>query len=215
MFTHLHCHSNYSFLEGASRIDELIARAGALGMSALALTDTNGLYGAVPFYKTALSAHIKPILGTELRADGSRIIFLARNSAGYGKLCRLITSFHLAGKKLPDGAGLQQSAGTENAFTPFLRALLTEGDPDLYTILHAGSLLRLRHASHIPHNLYLEIPGAAGAAAIARLARLAARLNLPPVATGPVLFSTPDGYEAHKLLTAIRTRSTIATIPPP
>ena len=214
MFTHLHCHSNYSFLEGASRIDELIARAGALGMSALALTDTNGLYGAVPFYKTALSAHIKPILGTELRADGSRIIFLARNSAGYGKLCRLITSFHLAGKKLPDGAGLQQSAGTENAFTPFLRALLTEGDPDLYTILHAGSLLRLRHASHIPHNLYLEIPGAAGAAAIARLARLAARLNLPPVATGPVLFSTPDGYEAHKLLTAIRTRSTIATIPP-
>ena len=214
MFTHLHCHSNYSFLEGASRVDELVARAGALGMSALALTDTNGLYGAVPFYKVARGARIKPILGTELRTNGTRIVFLARNSAGYGKLCRLITSFHLTGKKLPDGTGIPKSAGTDSAFTPLLRILLAEGDPDLYILLHADPLLRLRHALRITPNLYLEIPATAGAAAIARLARLAARFSVPPVATVPVLFSTPDGYELHKVLTAIRTRSTVATIPP-
>ena len=214
MFTHLHCHSNYSFLEGASRIEELVARAGAIGMSAIALTDTNGLYGAIPFYKTALSARIKPILGAELRTNGIRIILLARNNAGYEKLCGLITSFHLAGEKSPAGAALRQSAARDNAFTPLLRALLADGDPDLYAILHADLLLRLRHASRIPHNLYLEIPATAGAAAITRLARLAARFSIPAVATGPVLFSTPDGYEIHRILTAIRTRSTIATIPP-
>jgi len=82
MFVHLNCHSNYSFLAGeppaaksngpshviggTNRIDDLVRHAAALGFPALALTDTNGLYGAVPFYQSSCKAGIKPIFGTEI-----------------------------------------------------------------------------------------------------------------------------------------------------
>ncbi len=64
-FTHLHCHGAHSFLDGASGIGDLVARAAALGMEALALTDTNGLYGAVPFCLAARAAGVRPIVGAE------------------------------------------------------------------------------------------------------------------------------------------------------
>ena len=64
-FIHLHTHSHYSLLDGLAKIDDLINRAKELGMKALALTDHGNLYGAVEFYKKAVKAEIKPILGVE------------------------------------------------------------------------------------------------------------------------------------------------------
>src|SRR5436309_13005249 len=64
-FVHLHCHSHYSLLDGASRIPELVARARELGMNALALTDHGNLYGAVEFYRECRAAGLNPILGYE------------------------------------------------------------------------------------------------------------------------------------------------------
>lgn len=64
-FVHLHVHSQYSFLDGVSRIKELTARAAAMGMPALALTDINGLYGAIEFYQMARNYKIKPIIGCQ------------------------------------------------------------------------------------------------------------------------------------------------------
>ncbi|MEK7643195.1 MAG: PHP domain-containing protein, partial [Patescibacteria group bacterium] len=64
-FVHLHVHSHYSLLDGLSKIDELVARAKELGMSALALTDHGNLYGAIEFYKKTKKAGLKPILGME------------------------------------------------------------------------------------------------------------------------------------------------------
>ena len=69
VFVHLNCHSHYSFLRAVPRPEELIAAAQAHGMSAVALTDTNGLYAAVPFYLAARDAGVKPILGTVLDVD--------------------------------------------------------------------------------------------------------------------------------------------------
>ncbi len=66
MFIHLNCHSNYSLLEGADKIDDLAQAAAAIGCPALALTDTNALYGAVAFYRSAQRAGIQPIFGTEI-----------------------------------------------------------------------------------------------------------------------------------------------------
>ncbi len=66
-FVHLRCHSHYSFLDGASSVDDLLDAAAELGQDALALTDTNGLYGAVRFWKAARERGIKPIFGAELR----------------------------------------------------------------------------------------------------------------------------------------------------
>jgi DNA-directed DNA polymerase III PolC len=209
-FAHLHCHSNYSFLEGASRVEDLVARAAQLGMKALALTDTNGLYGVIPFYTAARAAGIRPIVGTELRRGGVRLIVLARNRPGYEKLCRIVTAFHLTGGRLRDGRR-PQAHGSGNVPPPLFRALLAGGDPDIFILLPPCRLLLMARRSR---SAYLEIPAAAGAPLIARLVRLASRLGIPPVATGPVLFATPGGYKVHRLLTAIRTRATLATIPP-
>ncbi len=62
----LHLHSNWSLLEGASTVGEYVAAAAAMGLPALAITDTNALYGAVPFYKAAKAAGIKPLIGAEI-----------------------------------------------------------------------------------------------------------------------------------------------------
>lgn len=64
-FTHLHVHTQYSLLDGAARIDELVARAKALGQTALAITDHGAMYGIIDFYKACTKAGIKPILGME------------------------------------------------------------------------------------------------------------------------------------------------------
>ena len=69
-FIHLHVHSQYSFLNGASSLDRLLEKTKALGMPALALTDHNRLTGAVRFYQKALSAGIKPIIGAEIDLEG-------------------------------------------------------------------------------------------------------------------------------------------------
>ena len=64
-FVHLHCHTHYSLLDGASRVPELVERAKALGMNALALTDHGNLYGAVEFYRECRTAGLNPVLGYE------------------------------------------------------------------------------------------------------------------------------------------------------
>lgn len=100
---HLHVHSQYSMQDGLSSIEELIRKALSFKMSALALTDHDGLYGAIPFYKQARKVGIKPIIGCELRvknelASGKiyHLILLAKDQKGYQNLCQLITGAHLS-----------------------------------------------------------------------------------------------------------------------
>ena len=72
-FTHLHVHTEYSLLDGSAKIVELVQRVKELGMDSIAITDHGAMYGAVEFYKAALEAGIKPIIGCEVYvAEGSR-----------------------------------------------------------------------------------------------------------------------------------------------
>lgn len=110
-FTHLHTHSHYSLLDGLAKIDDLINRAGELGMDSLALTDHGVMYGIVEFYQKARAKNIKPILGIEAyvamnsRLDKNpgmddkrnHLILLAKNELGYKNLIKLTTSAHLEG----------------------------------------------------------------------------------------------------------------------
>src|SRR5262245_52588292 len=111
-FVHLHCHSHYSLLDGASRVPELVARAKALGMTALALTDHGNLYGAIEFYRECRSAGLNPILGYEAYvAPGSRtdrearrrgdagyhLTLLARNRTGFRNLVKMASVAFLEG----------------------------------------------------------------------------------------------------------------------
>ena len=105
-FTHLHVHTEYSLLDGASKIDELVARTKELGMDSIAITDHGVMYGVVDFYRAALKAGIKPIIGCEVYvAPGSRfdreigqgedrynhLVLLAENDNGYHNLMKIVS----------------------------------------------------------------------------------------------------------------------------
>jgi DNA polymerase III subunit alpha len=109
-FAHLHLHSQYSLLDGANRIDDVIEGAVEKGMPAIALTDHGNMFGAIEFYDKARAAGIKPIIGIEayvaqgsmLDRDPSRgrsnhLVLLAKNEAGYRNLLRLTTKSYLEG----------------------------------------------------------------------------------------------------------------------
>lgn len=95
MFVHLHCHSSYSFLDGASSIESLVAQAAMYNMPALALTDHNTIAGLPELHKWAAIYRIKPISGAEVTmADGTHITLLVQNREGFRNLCELLTIAH-------------------------------------------------------------------------------------------------------------------------
>src|SRR6478672_10859399 len=100
MYVELHCHSSYSFLDGASLPEELAARAEGLGYEALALTDHNGLYGAMEFAQQAKGRGLQAITGAEVTLeDGTHLTLLAENRTGYAHLCRLLSAAHLGSER--------------------------------------------------------------------------------------------------------------------
>src|SRR6266853_97491 len=111
-FVHLHCHSHYSLLDGASRIPELVRRAREQGMNALALTDHGNLFGAIEFYSACREAGLNPIIGYEAyvaphnrtdrearrRGDaGYPLTLLARDRTGFRNLVKMASAAYLEG----------------------------------------------------------------------------------------------------------------------
>jgi error-prone DNA polymerase len=108
-YAELHCHSNFSFLDGASHPEELVEEAARLGLEALAITDHDGLYGVVRFAEAARALGVPSIFGAELSIgltrsqngvadpEGTHLVVLARDPTGYSRLCRAISAAHLAG----------------------------------------------------------------------------------------------------------------------
>src|SRR5207245_6160852 len=111
-FVHLHCHSHYSLLDGASRIPELVGRARELGMNSVAMTDHGNLYGAIEFYRECKSAGLNPIIGYEAyvaptrltereakkRGDaGYHLTLLAKDITGFRNLIKMASVAFLEG----------------------------------------------------------------------------------------------------------------------
>ena len=196
MFVHLNCHSVYSFLMGASRIDDLVKTAAQMGMPALALTDTNGLYGAVAFYKSARQAGIVPIFGTEIESvKGQRAVLLAKNMEGFGEICRVLTNRYL-----------QESF----SFSESLRKcshdviILSSDQENLEDILKERGT----------KSLAVEISRLGGADdRVVDLIAYSRQRNLPLVATNRVFFTLKEDWKTHRLLSAIRVGSTIYALP--
>src|SRR5260370_13500348 len=92
----LHVHSWYSLLEGVTSPAALLQRAAACGYTALALTDSNNLYGAVEFTEQAQQQGLRPLLGACLRQNRTRCVALIAEQAGYRCLCRVLSRLHLA-----------------------------------------------------------------------------------------------------------------------
>ena len=199
MFTHLHVHSNFTFMSGAATVEDLAERAGELGMKALALTDRNGLYGAIPFYKAARERDLQPILGVELddpRDPRTRAVLLAENRRGFSRICRLITR-----RKLREGFRL---AGA-----------LKEIPGDVIVLAPDPALLEELSASLDGGRLYGELtPGAGeeGRGRIKRLAETARRRNVPLVATADAYLVRAADHPLHRLLRAIGTNRTLFSL---
>ena len=102
MYTELHCHSAYSFLDGASLPEELVASALELGYEALALTDHNGVWGSMEFAQAARGLGLRAIHGAELSlTDGRHVTLLVASERGWRSLCRLLTIAHAATRERP------------------------------------------------------------------------------------------------------------------
>ncbi len=152
-YVELHLHTAFSFLDGASLPEEMIGRARELGYRALAITDHDGLYGAMEFAKAADAAGIAPITGVELTlTDESHLTLLAENRTGYANLCKLITEAH----RLPTGAPIQRlnfSGDEEGGLDLSLRGIgkphphyrdedrLPRLDPELLALYGEGIIL--------------------------------------------------------------------------
>src|SRR4051812_12842906 len=110
-YAELHCHSNFSFLDGASHPEELAEEAVRLGLEALAITDHDGMYGVVRFAEAAAALGLPTVFGAELSLgltrpqngvadpEGGHLLVLARDADGYGRLCRAISTAQMAGRE--------------------------------------------------------------------------------------------------------------------
>lgn len=215
-FVHLHCHSHYSFLRGTGAPGELVRAAADMGMSALALTDMNSLYAAIPFYQQARECGVKPILGVELDiasardAQPTRLLLLACNHTGYRNLCRLVTERHLSpsksGRPESDEVGGPVPLATLAAHRDGLIALCRDLalTPALKEIFGRELYLEVQNFCDGPSHRHL------------RAAReLSARAGIPLVATNGVAFLRPADYLAHRVLNAVRCGTLLSKIAPP
>jgi error-prone DNA polymerase len=211
-YVELHCHSAYSFLDGASMPDELVPRALELGHTALALTDHNGVYGSMEHAQVARSLGLKAIHGAELDLDdGRHLTLLVESSRGWTSLCRLITHAH-AHTRAPEGGPirdtprvtLEQVLGQSDGLV-CLSGCATRGVHDL------RSLGRLREVFG-PDRLRIELqrPFLRNDRGRNRaLEALAKRLGVPTVATGDVHAHDRSRALLQDAFVAIREHTTL------
>ena len=212
MFIELHAHSCFSLLDGVATPEALVARAAALGMPALALTDHDALYGLPAFEAAADSYGVHAILGAELTLeDGAHLTLLAETQAGYANLCRLITAGRL---NAPKGESrLQRSVLAEHtegliALTGCRRgdvtARLLERDHD-GAAAALSTWISLFGRDHVVVELQRHLQR--GDVPLTRaLAELARAQGVLAVATGNVHYLERDDATVQSALTSIRTR---------
>ena len=198
-YVELHCHSNFSFLDGGSHPAELAMRAAELEMPALAITDTGGVYGAVRFLQACRKVGVKPLIGAALEVDGAELLLIARNLRGYSNLCRLLTVAHTDQPKGEARTGL---------------AIVAEHRGDLFYLSATDDQQRLRGLqealgkenvfSELHDHLRPEDPWLLeGRAAMAR------QCGAPCVATNQVHYHDRERRRLHDVLVAIRHRATL------
>ena len=214
-YVELHCHSAYSFLDGASHPEELAARAAALGYPALALTDHDGVYGSLEFAHAAKELGVRPITGAEVTVEsGSHVTLLCESSRGYANLCRILTAAH-AGTR-PEGK--EHRVLLEPGVSLETLAELNEGLVCLSGCARDGLALHdprgtARLAAAFGRERFfveLQRPYERGdTRRHAMLRDLAERLGVETIATGNVHAHAPRRTLLQDVLVAIRCRTSL------
>jgi error-prone DNA polymerase len=214
-YVELHCHSAYSFLDGASQPEELAARAAELGYEALALTDHDGVYGSLEFAHAAKALGVRPITGAEVTLDGgAHVTLLVESGKGYANLCRILTAAHAGTRRVgrEDREPLPPSVSLETVME------LSEGLVCLsgcarcgLGLLDPNAAARLAEAFGRDRFLVeLQRPFERGDARRNALLRdLAEHLGVETVATGDVHAHHPRRTLLQDVLVAIRCRTSL------
>jgi len=224
LFVHLHNHTEFSLLDGATRVKKMVEKASSQGMPAVAITDHGVMYGAVEFYKAARNAGIKPIIGCEVyvaprtrfdREHGKddsqyHLVLLARNREGYRNLMKLVTAGYMEGfyyKPRVDRQLLAEHSRGLFALSACLAgeipALLLKGEGE-----KAYELACWYRDTFEPGHYFLELQDQGLEEQYGlnqKLFQLGERAGIPLVATNDVHYLDQEDAEAHDVLLCIQT----------
>ena len=226
-FVHLHTHSEYSLLDGACRVKDMVRKAAALEMPAVALTDHGVMYGAIHFYEAAKDAGVKPIIGCEVYVargsrsersgkpgDASHLTLLARDQTGYKNLLKIVTAGHLEGyyyKPRVDREVLGAHSEGIIALSGCLGGEVAKyvvADQDESAMRAIGEFQEIFGAD----NYFLEIQdhGLPAQRKVNEfLVNASTQTGAPLVATNDVHYLNADDADPHGLLLCIQTGATI------
>src|SRR4051794_16814220 len=225
-YVELHCHSTFSFLDGASHPIELVHAAAQQGHRALALTDHDGIYGAMELAQAAKPLGIKPITGAEVTLDdGHHLTLLCESAAGYRNLCLLLTESHRGTRKWsPSGTpkpATQPQVGIEHVerhaeglvcLSGCAREGAVAGRVARGEFAQAAAIAKRLKEAFGPDNFRIELqrPFAKGDRRRNRhLAQLAERLDTPTVATGNVHAHDRSRIPLQDAFVAVRLHTTL------
>ncbi len=211
MFVHLRLHTEFSVIDGTTRIDDGFKFAASDGQPALAITDLSNLFGGVKFYKEGRKRGVKPILGAEIWLEGlgenatqlSKVVLLVQDRQGYLNLSELLA------RAWTQNAGKVQAVVTLDWLRELQGGLIclsgAQAGPVGQALLQGDKSRALDAAMRLsgvfPHRFYLELQRAGrpeDEVQVEGAVQLAQRLQLPVVATHPVQFATPDDFDAHE-----------------
>lgn len=221
-FVHLHLHTEFSLIDSTIRIKPLMKAVEKAGMPAVAITDLHNFFGVVQFYKAAMAAGIKPIIGAELLLVDDAgtdnlfpVVFLCKDNTGYRNLMKLIA------KAWREGQGAGQPTIQRAWLAEYAAGLLVLSggrDGDVGHALLAGNLALAEQRLQtwlqwFPDRYYLELQrtGRAGEEEYIHAAvELALQYDVPVVATNDVRFLNPAGFEAHEVRVCINSGHILA-----
>ncbi len=229
-FAHLHVHTEYSLLDGYSRIKKLVKQAKALGMRHLAITDHGGMYGALEFYKACQAEGIHPVIGVEayltndlrdkskrFKEDYTHLLLLAKNTTGYRNLLKMMTIANCEGmhsnKARIDKEVLKLYGEGVIATSTCLGGEI----PQLILkdkIQEAHATARWFQDVLGPDNFYLEIQQHDGypeqAIVNKHLYQMHKDLGIPLLATNDLHYVTEEDAHSHEVLLCVQTQSTLS-----
>lgn len=229
-FTHLHVHTEYSLLDGSSKIKEIVARAKELGMDSLAITDHGVMYGVIDFYRACKAEGIRPVLGCEVYvAPGSRfqkegsaneeryyhLVLLAENNTGYSNLMKIVSKGFTEGYYYKPRVDLEVLKEYHEGIIALSACLAGEVATNLRRgFYEEGKEAALRLQSIFgENNFFLELQdhGIPEQRTVNQsLLRMSAETGIPLVATNDVHYTLAEDEKPHDILLCIQTQKKVS-----
>lgn len=226
-FVHLHVHTGYSLLDGSGKINKIIQKACELNMKSIAITDHGAMYGCVEFYKSAIAAGIKPIIGCEVYVAAKsmhikhndsensthHLVLLVKNEKGYENLMKIVSFASIDGFYYKPRCDHEFLASHNEGLIALSACLAGE----VQSYISSSDIKRAEEAALFYKNtfkdgFYLELQNHGMEEQIKydkELIKMSERLSIPLVATNDIHYINKEDYKAHDILLCIQTGKTV------